>query len=124
MQGSTTTHEQILMKKKTAFLAVLVNENVDDQVICGTYKQPKIEREIFNDIAPKPKKKKAQQARALRTLKIFIFFPRLLRVLVKDAFTASMWVPPSTVRMLLAYPSMVSEYASEHLWQRLRRELH
>lgn len=50
-----------------------------------------------------------------RTLIIFDFFPRLLRVLVSEAFTPSMWVPPSIVRMLLAYPSNVSEYASEHL---------
>lgn len=45
----------------------------------------------------------------------FDFLARLLRVLVNEAFIPSMWVPPSTVRMLLAYPSIVSEYASEHL---------
>lgn len=49
------------------------------------------------------------------TLTIFDFFPRLLRVLVNEALTPSICVPPSTVRMLLAYPSIVSEYASEHL---------
>lgn len=78
MQGSTTTHEQILMKKKTAFLAVLVNENVDDQVICGTYKQPKIEREIFNDIAPKPKKKKSTTGQSPTHLENFHFFPKVV----------------------------------------------
>lgn len=45
----------------------------------------------------------------------FDFFPRLLIVLVNEALIPSMWVPPSTVRMLLAYPNIVSEYASEHL---------
>lgn len=49
------------------------------------------------------------------TLISFDFFPRLFRVLVNEAFVPSIWVPPSTVRMLLAYPSIVSEYASEHL---------
>lgn len=49
------------------------------------------------------------------TLTIFDFFPRLLRVLVNEDFTPSICVPPSMVRMLLAYPSIVSEYASEHL---------
>ena len=49
------------------------------------------------------------------TLIDFDFFPRLFRVLVKAAFVPSIWVPPSIVRMLLAYPSIVSEYASEHL---------
>lgn len=51
------------------------------------------------------------------TLISFDFFPRLLRVLVNEALIPSMWVPPSTVRMLLAYPSIVSEYASEHLFK-------
>jgi len=51
------------------------------------------------------------------TFIIFDFFPRLFSVLVKEAFVPSIWVPPSTVRMLLAYPSIVSEYASEHLVQ-------
>lgn len=46
------------------------------------------------------------------TLMSFDLFPRLLSVLVIEAFTPSMWVPPSTVRILLAYPSIVSEYAS------------
>lgn len=46
---------------------------------------------------------------------IFDFFPRLLRVLVSEVLIPSIWVPPSTVRILLAYPSIVSEYASEHL---------
>lgn len=49
------------------------------------------------------------------TFIIFDFFPRLFKVLVREAFTPSMCVPPSTVLMLLAYPSNVSEYASEHL---------
>lgn len=49
------------------------------------------------------------------TLIILDFFARLLRVLVNEALIPSIWVPPSTVRMLLAYPSIVSEYASEHL---------
>jgi len=44
-----------------------------------------------------------------RTLMTFDFFPKLLRVLVNEAFTPSIWVPPSTVRMLLAYPRIVSE---------------
>ena len=43
------------------------------------------------------------------TLMTFDFFPRLLRVLVNEAFTPSICVPPSTVRMLLAYPRIVSE---------------
>lgn len=49
------------------------------------------------------------------TLITFDFFPRLFSVLVKEAFIPSIWVPPSTVRILLAYPSIVSEYASSHL---------
>jgi len=49
------------------------------------------------------------------TLITFDFFPRLFNVLVKEAFIPSIWVPPSTVRILLAYPSIVSEYASSHL---------
>ena len=49
------------------------------------------------------------------TLITFDFFPRLLSVLVKEAFIPSIWVPPSTVRILFAYPSIVSEYASSHL---------
>lgn len=49
------------------------------------------------------------------TLITFDFFPRLFRILVNDIFTPSICVPPSTVRMLLAYPNIVSEYASEHL---------
>lgn len=45
------------------------------------------------------------------------FFARLLSVLVNEALTPSMCVPPSTVLMLLAYPNNVSEYASEHLYK-------
>jgi hypothetical protein len=57
--------------------------------------------------------KKKQRLR--NTLITFDFFPRLFSVLVKEAFIPSIWVPPSTVRILLAYPSIVSEYASSHL---------
>lgn len=55
------------------------------------------------------------ESRYGHTLTVFDFFPRLLRVLVNEAFTPSIWVPPSMVRMLFAYPNIVSEYASEHL---------
>uniref|UniRef100_A0A2P2LWT0 DNA gyrase subunit B n=1 Tax=Rhizophora mucronata TaxID=61149 RepID=A0A2P2LWT0_RHIMU len=51
------------------------------------------------------------------SLMIFDFFPRLLIVLVKEILKPSICVPPSIVRMLLAYPSIVSEYASEHHWR-------
>lgn len=53
----------------------------------------------------------------MQTLIIFNFLPKLLSVLVNEALIPSIWVPPSTVRMLFAYPSIVSEYASEHLMQ-------
>lgn len=51
----------------------------------------------------------------MNTLITLDFFPRLFSVLVKEAFIPSICVPPSTVRILLAYPSIVSEYASSHL---------
>lgn len=52
------------------------------------------------------------------TLMTLDFFAKLLSDLVNEALTPSMWVPPSTVLILFAYPNNVSEYASEHLYNK------
>ena len=46
---------------------------------------------------------------ASASLRLPRFLAKALRVRVSTVFKPSMWVPPSTVRMLLANPKMLSE---------------